>query len=33
MIVATSRKVLVQVGVSMSVQGNMHQRDLLNLLQ
>ncbi|QEX24140.1 hypothetical protein FRZ61_40810 [Hypericibacter adhaerens] len=33
MILATSRQVLVQVGVSMSVQGNMHQRDLLHLLQ
>jgi flagellin len=33
MILATSRQVLVQVGVSMSVQSNMHQRDLLNLLQ
>ncbi|QEX18961.1 hypothetical protein FRZ44_42730 [Hypericibacter terrae] len=33
MIVATSRKVLVQVGVAMSVQGNMRQHDLLNLLQ
>jgi flagellin-like hook-associated protein FlgL len=33
MIVATSRKVLVQVGVSMSVHGVTRQRDLLNLLQ
>jgi subtilisin family serine protease len=33
MILATSRQVLVQVGVSMSVQSNMHQRDLLKLLQ
>jgi flagellin-like hook-associated protein FlgL len=33
MILATSRQVLVQVGVSMSVQSNMHQRDLLSLLQ
>jgi flagellin len=33
MIQATSRQVLEQVGVSMSVQGNMQQRNLLKLLQ